>query len=191
MASMADVVTGTPDDPGVKGPETVRVRRGPKAEFYPVVRQASWYTTHFLYGRTKPCLGDGCECHSLEKPVRPRWSGFLLCAVRFAPLKIVNLALTQNCWDSCELLRNKNLDLRYYKISVWRDGRGDKGRVYCQLDYLANRRGCNLDLPYTILDVLTLLWFTPEEGQPDPGQADPEKWQIPTAVCGPANKGGQ
>ena len=176
------VVGGRPDDPAKKGPQTRRCRSGERLSVWCLERQASWYVTHFLGQRTRPCLGDACLCKKLNAPVVTRWTGWILAAERMRPLIVRLVALTENCWDSCEELRNPAEDLKGRLLVLERPRGGARGRVYAKLEQYSRKLEYLPDLPYTQRDQLIKVWFTKGANYDEFNQYVGQEWLQPERV---------
>ncbi len=175
---------GEPGDPQKKGPQTRRVRSGEKLRLYCLEPRPTWYVTHFLGQRTRPCLGDACLCRKLEQPIRTRWTGWILAAESFRPLVVRLLNLTENCWDTCADLRDRTFDATGRVIELWRGPGGSKARVYCRFDPHARALVDVPRLPYTQKDQLLKLWFSEKDGYDEFNQYAHQDWVEPDVVTG-------
>jgi len=175
--------TGTPEDPAKKGPQVRRVLPGETLKVWPLEERAGWYVTHFLGQLTRPCLGDECICHSIETPVRTRWAGWILVAENFRPLLVRLLALTENCWDSCEELRRADFNWRGRMMILTRPKGGFRGRVYVKVDDVMVRHPESMPkLPYTHKDQLLKVYFTQKHGYDEFNQYAHSAWVAPDEV---------
>jgi len=180
MGSIWDqVVGGRPDDPAKKGPQTRRCKAGEVYRCWPLEDQAGWYLTHFLGQRTRPCLGEVCMCQSSETPVRTRWTGWILVAERFRPLLVRLLALTENCWDSCDALRNPTVLLRGRELMLRRPKGGARGKVYAEVSDQNYDPEAMPRLPYTQKDQLLRVWFSEKDGFDEMNQYANADWVVP------------
>jgi hypothetical protein len=170
---------GRPDDPATKGPQTRRVASGETLRIWPLESQASWYVTHFLGQRTRPCLGDVCLCKRVDRPVRTRWTGWVLAAERWRPLCVRLVALTENCWDSCPEIRDPTFNLRGRLLILRRPKGGARGKVWAQVDQLARVDGHVPELPYTQRDQLLRVWFSERDGYDEFTQYAHSEWLHP------------
>ncbi len=172
------------------------MKSGEVLKVWPLEDQAQWYVTHFLGQRTRPCLGEVCLCQKLETPVRTRWTGWLLAAERLRPFIVRLVALTENCWDSCALLRDPSFALRGRLLILRRPAGGARGKVYAEVDTYAAVQGYLPVLPYTQRDQLLKVWFSEKDGFDEFTKYAHENWIRPDRVIeaqqakGQQNEGG-
>jgi len=174
------IPSGRPDDPAKKGPEVRRVKPGETLRTFPLEDNVGWWLVHFLGQLTRPCLGPECLCHRAEKAIRTRWTGWILVAENFRPLSIKLLALTENCWTSCEELQRTDFPLRGRCLILRRNAKGNKGRVYASIDPDFSHAPSSLPrLPYTHRDQLLKLWFSGRFGYDEFNEYAHSEWVRP------------
>jgi hypothetical protein len=84
-------------------------------------------TTHWLHGRTQPCITGDEPCVGCKGGVAKRWKGYLAC---YAVLKkeLGLLELTAFAYRRCRELHEDN-DLYRREISLQRIGAGSNGKI--------------------------------------------------------------
>jgi hypothetical protein len=177
------IVGGRPDDPSKKGPQVRRCREGERYNCFPLEDRAGWYLTHWIGTRTRPCLGDACICRTRDTPIKVRWSGWLLVAESLRPLVVRLLALTENCWDTCEFFRLPDTALRGRSLTLTRPRGGQKGRVFATVSDPVPSMKALPKLPYTHRDQLLRVWFSVNAEYDEFSEYAHTRWLRPAKVA--------
>jgi len=153
------VLGGGPDSPEKeKRPKTVRPRAGQTISAVGLEAGAVWVWTHYLHGRTKPCLQEFCVCRKVDSPLESRWQGFIL-ADHWGYNKVVLLGLTENVMDTCPELREGKLDLRGAMIDLTRPAGKRNGIVTAVVKPDFRRSWKTIVMPYTTRDCLEKMFW--------------------------------
>jgi len=140
-----------------KRPKTRSPGSGERVLLAPVEDAVGWYLTHYIHGRTKPCLGDRCACQKADKPLPTRWQGYVL-ALEMPKRQVVLALLTKNCWDVCAELRDGKQSLRSGQLILTRKG-GAQGVVEAAFVPGFYPMSQIPVLAYTHQDQLMRVWF--------------------------------
>lgn len=97
----------------------VRPRPGEPLDVIVYTPQVWGMMTHWVNGRTKPCLAKDCPCQKEGSDLRSLWKGYLLAATydKLSELVIVEISV-EAAWQckelqgQCQLLRGARLKLR-------------------------------------------------------------------------------
>src|SRR5258708_7862317 len=86
-------------------PEKKKLRQGiarPKTaeslSFIVLDEKVTEVWTHWIGGRTQPCLGDGCECKNWPATNKRRWKGYVM-ALRRPTLQLVIAEITPEAYS--------------------------------------------------------------------------------------------
>ena len=116
------IVTGDPGaDPGPPRPRTRIPEAGEEVVFCVLDPNVTWVRTHYIGGRTQPCLGQMCACVTSSKPLKARWTGYAM-AQEIKVRKLCVAVLTEEAKRTCPELADKLVDLHGAKLTVRRRG---------------------------------------------------------------------
>lgn len=126
--------------------------------------QVVGFNTHYLGGRTTPCLGDGPQCIGHVEGLPVRWKGFLLGYSNQTHATVI-FELPAQTVRSMEELRTGGADLRGAAIRLIRVGPNANSPVKCELRLDAFTSKLPKEEP-DVIKWLSLIW-----GIVDPGEA--------------------
>lgn len=113
--------------------------------------------THWVNGRTKPCLKDRCPCRTTPDRYRPIWKGYVLATNHHQAGKLVIVEITQEAAQAeprlsggCEILRGARLQLRRRTASPASDVLPTLTVAY-RPDWPPE--------PFPLLEALGIVWF--------------------------------
>jgi len=152
----------TPIDPGSGDVRPrIDIRRPLKGEslaLWPLESQVTWYLIHYDGKHSVPCLRDRCFCLRSEMPVDVRREGWLL-AVEARRTSVVLASVTFGAWQTCEALRDKEIDLRACELILTRGAHRTNAPVTAAVVRNHHPTSRVPVVPYTHLDLLLRVWY--------------------------------
>lgn len=128
------IVTGEPgDSPGPPRPRTRIPAAGEEVELACLEKRITWVRTHYIAGRTQPCLGQVCACVTSSKPLKARWTGYAMC-IDIAARKLCVGVFTEECRRTAPMLGDKLTDLHGARIRLRRRGTRTNGPLTAQVE---------------------------------------------------------
>ncbi len=157
------IVTGDPGgNPGPAHPRTRIPDKGEKVTFCLLDDHITWVRTHYISGRTQPCLGQQCACQTSTRPLRARWTGYAM-ATDIATRKLCVAVLTEHARDTCPVLGDRAQNLRGARLTVTR--RGDKKNAPITAEIEVGKWPKVGESPVALRAVLVRTWWG-EKGGP-------------------------
>lgn len=101
--------------------QRLKIHPGTKYQVGSLASRPTGLWTHYVSGKTFPCIGERFNCPYCGPLTSQRWTGYL-------PVKIPRshllwfVTLTDGCRDHCPELKDETIDLKGHILTVWREG---------------------------------------------------------------------
>jgi hypothetical protein len=155
------VNTGPPKKEKPKAP-IKRPKTAQTVRYVLLDEQVTEVWTHWIGGRTQPCLGKSCECANWPPKQNQRWKGYLM-ALEKPAHQLVIVELTPEAFSGCAELQDRSRSLRGALLTLQRQGTQPNGRVKAAVQYSTsdNLKGS----PVSVKEALWDVWFAEGESR--------------------------
>jgi len=150
---------GVPPKKKIKVP-IVRPKTAQTLRFIVLDEEVTQAWTHWLGGRTQPCLGIGCECRQWPQGQNQRWKGYLMC-IQKEGIPLCLAEITTEAWRDCPELQDETRSLRGALLTLKRQGSQPNGKVVASVQY--NHSAAVKASPIDCKDALWDVWFAEGE----------------------------
>lgn len=140
----------------------VRPKAAQTLRFFLLDQEVTGVWTHWIGGRTQPCLGEVCECVNWPASKMQRWKGYCM-AVQKEGFPLCLVEITPEAYRDCSELQDTTRSLRGSLLTLRRLGTKPNGKVVATVQYSA----INVEKPSPISckEALWEVWFSEGEAR--------------------------